>query len=127
MSTGDPAIEITVVPVAAVGGSYRVAPIAGTVLRARPNHRIVLYAKSGSVWWIQPFVAQPFTTIAANSTWNSTIHLGLEYAALLVDERFRPPATMDSLPERGGAIVATAAVKGSGEFRLPPPAMLTFS
>jgi hypothetical protein len=127
MSTGNSAIEFTVVPVAAVGGSYRVAPIAGRVHGARPDQRIVLYAKSGSVWWVQPLAAQPFTTIAANSTWNNTIHLGLGYAALLVDQGFRPPATMESLPERGGAVVAIATVKGSGEFRLPEPAMLTFS
>jgi hypothetical protein len=127
MSTGEPAIEITVVPVAAVGGSYRVAPIAGRVLGARPAQRIVLYARSGRVWWVQPFVAQPFTTIAANSTWNSTIHLGLEYAALLVDQGFRPPATTESLPELGGAVAAIATVKGSGEFHLPEPAVLTFS
>jgi hypothetical protein len=127
MSNGDSAIEFTVVPVAAVGGSYRVAPIAGRVLGARPEQRIVVYGKSGRVWWVQPVVTQPFTTIAANSTWNNTIHLGLEYAALLVDQRFSPPATMESLPERGGAVAAIAAVKGSGEFRLPKPAMLTFS
>jgi hypothetical protein len=126
-SNADPAIEFTVVPVAAVGGSYKVAEIAGRVLAARPDQRIVVYAKSGRVWWIQPVVAQPFTTIAANSTWKNTIHLGLEYAALLVDQRFRPPATMESLPARGGAVVAIATVKGSGEFRLPKPARLTFS
>jgi hypothetical protein len=125
--TGDPAIDITVVPVAAVGGSYRVAPIAGRVLGASPDQRIVVYAKSGSVWWVQPVVAEPFTKIAADSTWSNTIHLGLEYAALLVDQRFRPPATMESLPTRGGAVAAIATAKGSGEFRLPKPAMLTFS
>jgi hypothetical protein len=127
MSTGDSAIEFTVVPAAAVGGSYRVAPIAGRVLGARPDQRIVLYAKSGRVWWLQPVVAQPLTTVAANSTWHNTIHLGLEYAALLVDQGFRPLATMESLPERGGAVLAIAIVKGTGEFRLPTPAMLTFS
>jgi hypothetical protein len=124
---GDPAIEITVAPAAAVGGSYRVAPIAGRVLGARPDQRIVVYAKSGSVWWVQPVVAQPFTTIAADSTWNSTIHLGLEYVALLVNQGFRPPATMESPPEPGGDVVAIATVKGSGNFRVPESAMLTFS
>src|SRR5713226_3976630 len=126
-STGDSAIEFTVVPVAAVGGSYRVAPIAGRVLGARSDQRIVLYAKSGRVWWVQPVVAQPFTAIAANSTWNNTIHLGLEYAALLVDQGFRPPATMESLPERAGAVLAITTAKGSGEFRVSEPTMLTFS
>ena len=79
-----PSIEFTTVPDAAEGGSDRVAPIAGRVTGARPGQRLVLFARSG-VWWVQPLVAEPFTPIEPDSTWRSKTHLGLEYAALLVE------------------------------------------
>ena len=104
-------------PAAAEGGSDRLAPIAGRVAGARPGQQIVLFAKSAvGVWWVQPLTVQPFTAIDADSTWKNTIHLGTEYAALLVEPGFRPPATTESLPEPGGAVVAVATVKGTGEF-----------
>ena len=61
------------------------APIGGRVTGARPGQRIVIYTKSG-VWWVQPLTAQPFTTVEPDGTWKNTIHLGMEYAALLVDD-----------------------------------------
>ncbi len=85
-SAGDPAVEFTVVPEAAAGGTDRLAPIAGRVVGARPDQRIVLFAKSG-IWWVQPFAAQPFTTIAADSTWTSTIHLGRTEAVAIAVRR----------------------------------------
>ena len=61
---------------------------------ARPGDRIVLFAKSSSgLWWVQPLTAEPFTTIAPDGTWKSDIHLGLEYAALLVRPGYAPPDT----------------------------------
>src|SRR5260370_38056054 len=62
-STGDSAIEFTVVPVAAVGGSSRVAPIARRVLGARSDQRIAVYAKSARGWWGQPVGAEPLTPL----------------------------------------------------------------
>src|SRR4029434_6623369 len=56
-----------------------------------------------------------------------TIHLGTEYAALLVDAGYRPPVTTESLPQPGGGVVAVARVAGSGAFMPPPPKTLTFS
>jgi hypothetical protein len=47
-SAGDPAVEFTVVPEAAAGGTDRLAPIAGRVVGARPDQRIVLFAKSAA-------------------------------------------------------------------------------
>lgn len=110
-----PSVELGVVPEAAVGGSDRLAPIGGRVTGARPGQRIVLFTKSG-IWWVQPFTVQPFTNIEADSTWTSRIHLGTEYAALLVDSGYRPPATTDVLPKPGGAVIAVATAKGTGEF-----------
>ena len=124
--SGDPGIEFTVVPPADNGGPEKVAPVAGRVRQAGANRRIVLFARSGG-WWVQPYRSQPFTAIQSDSTWKNTIHLGTEYAALLVTPDYRPPATTESLPARGGAILSVATVKGSGSWVPPPPRRLTFS
>jgi hypothetical protein len=121
-----PAVEFTVVPEAAAGGSERKARVAGRATGAGPGHQIVLYTKS-DVWWVQPLAAQPFTAVQANSTWESSIHLGTEYAALLVDRRFQPPATTESLPRLGGSVLAIAIVKGTGDYSPAAPKVLTFS
>jgi hypothetical protein len=122
-----PSIEFTTIPKADAGGPAELAPIAGRVTGARPNQRIVLFARSDQGWWVQPFRSRPFTDIERDSTWKNSIHLGQEYAALLVDADYRPPATAESLPERGGGIVAVARVGGSGKFAAPAPKTITFS
>jgi hypothetical protein len=123
---GTPSIEFISVPEAGAGGSDRVVPISGRVSGARDDHQVVLFAKSG-VWWIQPLTIKPFTAIAADSTFRNTTHLGTEYAALLVESDYRPPATVDVLPKVGGGVVAVAQVKGTGDFVQRPRRTLTFS
>src|SRR5262249_5207707 len=110
---GQPSIKFTQMPKAPEGGEQTVAPIAGPVTGARSNQRVVLFAKSGQ-WWVQPLVAKPFTEVAADGTWKNDTHLGLEYAALLVDSTYQPPPTTESLPEPGGSIVAIVTQKGGG-------------
>ena len=122
-----PSIEFTTVPKAAIGGPAALAPVAGRVKGARPNQRVVLFARSDEGWWVQPYRSRPFTEIEPDSTWKSSIHLGQEYAALLVDADYRPPATSESLPEVGGGIVAVTHVDGSGAFVPPTPRTLSFS
>jgi hypothetical protein len=122
-----PSIEFTTVPKADAGGPAALAPVAGRVQGARPNQRIVLFAKSDQGWWVQPFRSRPFTDIGPDSTWKSSIHLGQEYAALLVDADYRPPATTESLPEPGGGVVAVIRVGGTGKFVAPAPKTITFS
>ena len=107
------AIQFTKVPRAAEGGPARLEPIEGRVTGARPGQRIVLYARSGG-WWVQPLANEPFTTIAADATWRNSTHLGTEYAALLVDADYRPPARADVLPAQGGSVVLVATTKGEG-------------
>jgi len=121
-----PSIEFSTVPEAADGSSDRLEPIAGRVVGARPKQRIVLFARSES-WWVQPLNTQPFTAIEPNATWKSTIHLGTDYAALLVDPGYHPPATIESLPGPGGDVVAVAATKGSSTYRPRQRKALTFS
>jgi hypothetical protein len=123
---GNPTIEFVSVPEAAPGGSDRLAPISGRVTGARADQQIVLFARSG-VWWIQPFTVRPFTQIEPDSTWKNEIHLGTEYAAVLVEPGYRPPATTDVLPKVGGSIAAVATVKGTGDFQTRPAKKLMFS
>jgi hypothetical protein len=122
----EPSIQLTIIPPAAVGGSERVAPIGGRAAGIRPDQRIVIYTKSG-VWWIQPTTAQPFTTVGPDGTWQNTIHLGVEYAALLVDDGYRPANTRDALPPIGNGVVAMATVNGTGNFEARASKVLTFS
>ncbi len=122
-----PAVEFTTVPAANAGGPGVLAPVAGRVSSARPNQRVVLFTRSDQGWWVQPFRSRPFTTIAPDSTWESAIHLGQEYAALLVEPDYRPPATAERLPEPGGGVVAVARTAGTGTFVPPAPKTITFS
>jgi hypothetical protein len=124
----DPAIEFTTVPAAAEGGPDRLAVIGGRVVGAKRGQQIVLFARTGvGVWWVQPLTVQPFTAIDRDSTWKSTIHLGMEYAALLVHPGYRPPATTEVLPKPGGDVSAVAVVRGTGAFERPAAKLLTFS
>lgn len=123
---GKPSITFTQVPDAAEGGGQRVAPIAGRVTGSRPNQRVVLFARSGA-WWVQPLVSNPFTEVAADGTRKNETHLGLEYAALLVDNTYQPPPTTEFLPAPGGPVVAVVTQKGAGSYTPPPTHVLKFS
>jgi len=79
------------------------------------------------VWWVQPFRSRPFTEIERDASWKNSIHLGTEYAALLVDADYHPPGTTESLPERGGGVAAIARISGSGAFVPPTAKTLAFS
>src|SRR5580698_1534046 len=57
----------------------------GRVTGARPGQRIVLYAKTDGRWGLCQQSDQPFTNIESDGRWKTLVHLGLEYAALLVD------------------------------------------
>ncbi len=107
-----PVVEFTRVPPAGEGGPDRLDAIEGRVRDARPGERIVLYAKAGPVWWIQPLAIQPFTPIASDSTWKTSTHLGTEYAAILVEPGYEPALTLKTLPPpaNGVSAVATARV-----------------
>ena len=125
-SATQPAVVITEVPPAAEGGPGRVTRIAGRVQGAGPHDRIVLFARSG-LWYVQPYLLQPFTAIGADGTWSSSIHFGQEYAALLVREGFEPPVTLEALPGVGGYVVAVARVRGTGKASGPPARTVDFS
>lgn len=119
-----PVIEFTRIPPAAQGGRERIDTIAGRVSGARRGQRIVVYARSGP-WWVQPWPDKPFITIQ-DSKWSTETHLGYEYAVLLVDASYHPPATMDVAPVQGGGVVAVNIVKGLGSLPAPPTKALQF-
>jgi hypothetical protein len=85
--------------------------IEGRAIGAKPGQQIVLYAKNG-LWWVQPFLNRPFTTIQSDGTWKSSTHLGTDYAALLVDPGYQPPPKPAALPAEGNGVAAVLAEKG---------------
>jgi hypothetical protein len=107
-----PSIEFTHLPPAGDGSPDMADTIEGRVTGAHPKARVVLFARSG-LWWVQPLTDQPFTTLQADSTWKNSTHPGSGYAALLVTPDYRPPATLKTLPERGGPVLAVAVAEGS--------------
>ena len=111
-SVEEPSIEFTRLPPAGESSGFKTDKIEGRVKGSQRGQRIVLFARSG-LWWVQPFEAYPFTEIHADSTWRNTTHPGSAYAALLVDAGYRPPATIQALPKKGGAVRAVATVEGS--------------
>jgi signal transduction histidine kinase len=114
-SDGKPTIELTLVPPEDQGGTSTSGTISGRVTGAQPEHRVVLYARSGA-WYVQPYADRPFTTIQANSTWTNQIHLGTEYAALLVEPSYAPPALTMTIPGEGDGVVAVTVREGTPPF-----------
>jgi hypothetical protein len=108
-STAEPTITITEVPRAG-GGEGRMEPIAGTVQGTDVTRsRVVLFSYTDR-WYVQPFVAAPFTDIKPDGTWTSRIHLGTEYTAVLVDASYKAPATTFTLPKLGEGVLAITRV-----------------
>jgi hypothetical protein len=120
-----PQIEFTIVPPKDLGGPRNVSAVAGRVLHARLNSRLVIFAWADGKWWMQPAGKRPYTLIDKNGHWQNTIHLGTQYAAVLSDESYLPPATSASLPPLGGGVLAVVKVAGHGS--LPSGGTIQFS
>jgi hypothetical protein len=106
-----PSIAITKIP-SADGNKYdTVAAIEGTAVGVRPDQQIVVYTRSEELWWVQPVPDRPFTQIQNGSRWRNQVHLGTEYAALLVEPGYHPPETAESLPSKGDGVDAIAVVQ----------------
>jgi hypothetical protein len=107
---------------------YKRDIVEGRATGARPGQRIVLYAKTDGRWGVCRQSGQPFTNIEADGRWKASVHLGIQYAALLVDPTYNPPAQTESLPIVGNGVVALAVVNGEGPAPvLPSPKILNFS
>lgn len=120
-----PSIEFTRLPPMGEGSPEKVDAIEGRVRGAQPGQRVVLFARSG-VWWVQPTARQPYTSIQRGSVWKSVTHPGVAYAALLVQADYRPPTTIQDLPEVGGGVLAVAMADES-KLRRPKIEPVEFS
>src|SRR6266576_2340498 len=67
---------------------YKTDIIEGRATGARPGWRIVLYAKTDGRWGVCRQSGQPFTNIETEGRWKASVHLGIQYAALLVDPTY---------------------------------------
>lgn len=117
---------MTTIPPAGEGGPQRLVPIAGRVDGAQPGQVVVLFAKS-NVWYVQPFRNEAKTPIRRDGTWLSSIHMGTEYAALLVRDTYTPPPTSATLPQVGGDVLAIATAHGTGKQAMPAARTIDFS
>jgi hypothetical protein len=107
---------------------YKTDIMEGRVTGARPGQRIVLYAKTDGRWGVCRQPGTPFTNIETDGRWKASVHLGLQYAALLVDPTYNPPEQTESLPITGNGVVALEVVNGEGPAPvLPSPKILSFS
>jgi hypothetical protein len=107
---------------------YKTDMIEGRATGARPGQRIVLYARTDGRWGVCRQSGQPFANIETDGSWNASVHLGIQYAALLVDPTYNPPEQTESLPIVGNGVVALAIVDGEGAATvLPSPKILNFS
>jgi hypothetical protein len=81
--------------------------IEGTVLNVDASKlRVVLWAKT-NMWYVQPWIAYPYTDICGGSgTWGSYTHGWNTIAALLVDNTYSPGATRYGDPWSDRGVVA---------------------
>jgi hypothetical protein len=127
-SEAHPSIEFNKIPPTSEGGPVTLSPAAGRVKGAHAGEKIVLYAEDvNGIWWVQPQAIQPFVTIKSDSSWETSTHLGIEYAAILVDSGYRPPATTNVLPGQGGKVLTVTVVKGVGPLVRAVSRKLQFS
>jgi len=108
--SSEPSVEFTSIPWAGADNPEKLSTIKGRVHGAQRGDSIVIYARGQTVWWVQPFANQPITSIQPDSKWENSTHPGTEYAALLVQSGFQPPATAEQLPKEG--VIAFSVAEG---------------
>jgi hypothetical protein len=108
-----PIISFTQVPQWSRGDENLQDVMEGTVSGARQGQRLVIYAKMDNLWWVQPLVNSPFTSILPDHVWRNEIHLGTDYAVLLVDPSYDPAPVLAQLPNRGQGVSAISVSHGS--------------
>ena len=107
---------------------YKTDIVEGRAAGAQPGQRLVLYAKTDGRWGVCRQSGQPFTKIETDGRWKASVHLGIQYAALLVDPTYNPPEQTESLPIVGNGVVALTVVDGEGPAMvLPSHKILNFS
>jgi hypothetical protein len=107
--TTKPSIQITEVPPKGAGPD-RVERIAGTVSGVNGKECKVIVFAGTDTWYVQPYIEASDTEIKDSNTWQTDTHLGSRYAALLVNNSYKPPSTTGRLPDVGGPILAIVVV-----------------
>jgi len=105
-------ISFTQVPQWDLGDSNQTDVIEGKVSGAPQGQHIVLYSRTGGLWWLQPRLNSPNTPILPDGVWRNEVHLATDYAALLVDSTYHPAAVLADLPKPGHGMNAIAASRG---------------
>jgi hypothetical protein len=105
-------ISFTQIPQWDLGDLNHADVIEGKVSGARQGQHILLYSKTGRLWWLQPRLNSPVTPILADGVWRNEVHVATDYAALLVDSTYHPVAVLAELPQIGHGIEAVSASAG---------------
>jgi hypothetical protein len=95
------------------GGSDKMMPIAGVVEGIKAKEcgcRLVLYAEVDKLY-IQPWVDAPFTELKPDNTFETLVHLGNYYYAVVVSNTFQPAATLNEPPTVSGEILAVSRIE----------------
>jgi hypothetical protein len=105
-------ISFTQVPQRDLGDLNLEDVIEGTVTGSRPGQNMVVYSKTGGLWWLQPRLNSPFTPILPDGVWRNEVHLATAYAALLVDSTYHPVPVLAELPKVGRGVETVATSRG---------------
>jgi len=117
-SSNSPTLVFDKVPKVA-GDPNKLDTLEGHVAGFQAGQQIVLYTNSEELWWIQPDIYHPITKIQADAGWKGQVHLGQQYAALLVDPAYNPPETFEALPPNGNGVAAVAVTGAPGTTQVP--------
>jgi hypothetical protein len=106
---GTPSIAFTSVPAYGAYGLLR-----GQVQHVVPNdHRVSVFIRVGSLWWMKPYELQPRTWVRADGTWSCNVAThpndlnATQIAAYLLPAWYTPPAVL-GLPSIPAEIVTNA-------------------
>ena len=105
-------IEITPAPPADAGGPDKLGTITGRITGECKDCTVILLAKGGPFWYLQPWADGYRTIITDNKTFKNETQLGSHDAAILADRGYEPPARMSTVPEPGNGVFAVAMVEG---------------
>ena len=114
---GTPDLHFTYVPSYGSGAEER---LQGAALHVpTTDHKVVVYIRVGSGWWVKPTSGQPLTRIQRDGHWSAAIVTGgndaiaQQIAAFLIPNTYSPPVLLGASslpPELFANAIATAEV-----------------
>jgi hypothetical protein len=67
--------------------------------------RVVMWART-DIWYVQPYIARPYTEICADGSWKNSTHPWTRMVVLLVDSTYIPGATRNYHPASDTGVLA---------------------